>query len=54
LEVSGESVLNSFSSLYKGIKPECAPQGLDTVIVCTLVITDWPPNCGNEHKVIND
>jgi hypothetical protein len=40
LEVSVQSVLNSFSSLYNVIKPECASQGLDTVIVYTLVITD--------------
>jgi hypothetical protein len=38
LEESVQSVLNSFSSLYKVITPECASQ--DTVIVCTLVITD--------------
>jgi len=49
LEVSVQSVLNSFSSLYKGIKPKCAPQGLHTVIVCTLIITDRSPNGGSEH-----
>jgi len=49
MKVYVQSVLNIFSSLYKGIKPECAPHGSHTVIVCTLVITDRLPNCGNEH-----
>jgi hypothetical protein len=52
LEVFVQSVLNSFSSLYKVIKPECVSQDLDTVIVCTLVITDRLQIAGISIKLL--